>query len=348
MADAIAIPSSIEDVDAAWMTSALAAAYPGIEVSAVTRGEPTAGIAITSRVARLRLELRGAPGPTGVVVKLRNPAWPHGATMYEREVRFYRELAAKHALPAPRCYHAAYDAMSGAFALVLEDLGDGAHRLEGFDRDEALAVLDRIAAMHAAWWNSGTLRAADWPGKIYPLERGERMLANFRRRWPELAAREHLPTGDALHAAAADIDDDFPGALAALADRPPTLIHSDLHAENLLLTQRAGHPRVVAIDWQNAAFACPAFDLAMVLTAVAPDVIRAHHDELLAHYAATLSRPDYPLLLARADLTTCLRWMLAGGINWYLDFQAESLRDAATVRAHWTRLTTATTRVSVS
>jgi aminoglycoside phosphotransferase (APT) family kinase protein len=340
MVDAVAIPEHIEDVDARWMTRALQATCPGIEVVDVTTGGPTGGIAITSRVARLRLQLRpGTSGPTAVVVKLRNPAWAHGETMYQREVRFYRELAAASRLPVPRCYHAAYDESSGAFAIVLEDVGDvrPGHRLGGLDRDEAGAVLDAIATMHAAWWNSDQLRAAAWPGKGYPLERAERMLANLRRRWPELEARGHLPVDDALRAAVARIDDRFPAALTALGDRQPTLIHSDLHAENLLLDGL----RVIAIDWQNASFACCAFDVAMVLTAVQPDVLRADLLALLARYTATLARPDYPAPHLLTDVTTCTHWMLAGGINWYLDFEAESIRDTATVRAHWTRLATA-------
>lgn len=340
MAGGVAIPEHLEDVDARWLTRALQTACPGVEVVDVTSGGPTGGIAITSRVARLRLQLRpGTSGPTAVVVKLRNPAWQHGATMYQREVRFYRELAPAHTLPVPRCYHAAYDESSGAVAIVLEDLGDvrPGHRLGGLDRDEATAVLEAIADMHAAWWDSPALHAAAWPGKPYPLERAERMLANFRRRWPELEARGHLPIDDALRAAVARIDDQFPAALNRLGDRPPTLIHSDLHAENLLLDGL----RVIAIDWQNASFACCAFDLAMVLTAVQPDVLRADLETLLARYALRLARADYPAPLLRTDVATCIHWMLAGGINWYLDFQAESLRDTETVRGHWTRLATA-------
>src|SRR5690606_31118820 len=105
---ALPIPLTLDAIadDPRWLERA-----PGLDVGAIraVRQAPGAGgIAVTSRVARLVLEL--APGPEGrsrsVFAKVRNPAWRYGPALHEREVRFYRELAPGHPeLPAPRCYY---------------------------------------------------------------------------------------------------------------------------------------------------------------------------------------------------------------------------------------------------
>ena len=41
---------------------------------------------------------------------------------YEREIRFYQEIASRTAVRVPRDYFSAFDAANGDFVLVLEDM----------------------------------------------------------------------------------------------------------------------------------------------------------------------------------------------------------------------------------
>lgn len=75
-----------------------------------------------------------------------DPAW--SSRVLGLEIRFYRELAGRAGVPAPRCYHAELDPATGVFALVLEDLGDRVpgHRLDG------LAAVRHMFIGSASWF----------------------------------------------------------------------------------------------------------------------------------------------------------------------------------------------------
>lgn len=65
--------------------------------------------------------------------------------LYEREVRFYTDIAPGLEGPVAQCYHAAYDPDSGAFDLVLSDaapavVGD---EIRGASPDQARLALTR-------------------------------------------------------------------------------------------------------------------------------------------------------------------------------------------------------------
>lgn len=341
------IPRSLDELTPGWLTAALregGALAPEARVTRVEPGAPTGGIAVSSIVARLRLGTAPAgAGPAGVVAKLVNPAWTRGTELYRREVRFYRELAPAHPLLTPRSYHAALDEGSGAFILLLEDLGDAepGHPLEGLDDAGAEAVIDAVADLHRRWWESRELEGAGWPGRSYAPERAADIAARFAENRHRLDAQGLYPHSGALRRAAAAIEDRLVGDLVGLGEGPRTLIHADLHAENLFLSRGAGGLRVVAVDWQHAAFANPAFDLGHVLGSTRPEVLGRRWEELLARYLERLDRPGVSLEALRARVAAALRGMLAGIVNWLVVFEAESPRDAETLQGHWERLAAA-------
>ena len=57
--------------------------------------------------------------------------------------------------------------------------------------------------------------------------------------------------------------------------------------------------------------------------------------------AAVLDRVDLDRI--RADADAAVDWNFAGVATWLVSFELESLRDAATVQGHWTRLASALT-----
>src|SRR6185312_828061 len=133
-----------------------------------------AGVGFLGVVNRLRLRYDGdANGaPETVIAKL--PRSDPGARMitstfrfYEREVRFYEQMAEANNLKAPRAYFSAFEPVSGDFALLLEDLAPGRNgdQLAGLTIDDARTAVIALARMQAQWWERPALKVFDWlPG----------------------------------------------------------------------------------------------------------------------------------------------------------------------------------------
>jgi Ser/Thr protein kinase RdoA (MazF antagonist) len=333
----LAIPTDLEAVDAAWLSRAL-----GVSIVAVAPGGPVGGIAVTSRVTRLRLE-SDPPGaaPDSVAVKVANPAWTHGSALHEREVRFYRELAAGHDLPAPRCYHADFDPETGAFVLVLEDLGDvvPGHRLDGLDRAEAVAVAEGLADLHRRFWGRAELRDLEVRG--HDADRIARTLATFADRWPAIEASGKYSIGDELRRVLPAVRHRYAAGMLAISSQPQTLIHADAHVENFFLEATPQGLRLILIDWQNPCFGHCAFDVSQLISSIKPELVTDCREPALAAYHRRLGAPDYPLERLALDVAAAVRHQFIGSASWFATFEAERLRDAATIKNHWTRLSAA-------
>src|SRR4051812_42557704 len=128
------IPGTTRAITAEWLTDALHAGgclEPAAWVATVVH-EPMAGVVgLLSEVARLRLTFAGAsPGaPTTLIAKCAAEA-PENRQMamavgcYEREVRFYQQIAPRLGVRVPGCFAADLDEDTGEFVLLLEDLTD--------------------------------------------------------------------------------------------------------------------------------------------------------------------------------------------------------------------------------
>ena len=79
---------------------------------------------------------------------------------YEREVRFYKEIAPTVGIRTPRCYHADWDRDSGLFVLLLEDLAPAQQgdQIDGCTLEQAALALDELAKLHAPRWADPTAR----------------------------------------------------------------------------------------------------------------------------------------------------------------------------------------------
>src|SRR5207302_9915527 len=78
---------------------------------------------------------------------------------YEKEVAFYRELAAQTPLRTPEVYFADHDLETDNFVLVMQDVGHlrAADQIAGCKRDDALAAVGALARHHASFWNDTRL-----------------------------------------------------------------------------------------------------------------------------------------------------------------------------------------------
>ena len=311
----IRVPRSLDEVDAAWMSAAL-----GTRVESLSPTGPLAGLVVTCAAARFRLT---GDGPDTVVVKL---GTHDDKGMNAREICTYRELAEA---PLPHCWFAEHDGTRSV--LVLEDLSPlhPGHPITGATEAQTIALLDQIAGWQRAWWT----RTGIWPDKVLPdgVSHGQRVSGGWAR-----LDRDRFPASPDTARAIEAITRDMPHHLDLLARSPASLVHCDLHAENVWFDG----DRVIVLDWQNTTRGPAAIDVAGALTCAAPGVIENGWEALLEHYRRRLGVwPDGPAALHHA-VRAAVAYQ-AGAIAWLADNASTTDRTEAAMRGHWDRLSTA-------
>ncbi len=289
------VPETLDELDVRWLSEAL-----GFEVDYV-RSEPlAAGVGVLSEVSRLHLE--GDEAPETVIVKLASldgDQRRYAATfgLYEREVRFYEQLARDVDVRVPQALHAEVVEEGARFVLVLEEVqgGRSVDQLQGCSVADAEAVVDAISTLHGRWWGRGRLDELGWlPGAV------DAESTTYIRTAPELVAslraRHELddaaqPWLDAL------VDGKYEALLARWASSGAlTLCHHDLRFENLLFD--VGAASVCLLDWQRVQHNLGVIDLASFLGQHVPTEFRRLHQEALVrrYHDAIVDRgaTDYP------------------------------------------------------
>jgi hypothetical protein len=222
-----------------------------------------------------------ATGPASLVAKLpsTDPLAARTAASlgaYEREARFYAELAPRTALSLPT-----HHGTLGDCGLLLEDLSG----LEPGDQFQDMPIARlrqarrQLVALQAPFWDDPETAALDWLHRRQGVPiRG--IVERMERSWAVAADRL---TGDFDRAERNVIDRFVAGAggWAQSLDGPFSLSHHDFRADNLLL----GGERLVVLDWQTVGWGAPMFDVAYLLgTSVGPETRRAlERDEIRRH-----------------------------------------------------------------
>src|ERR1700737_522609 len=270
------VPSTIEELDAKWLTRVLGAAITGV------RAEQ---IAVDSGFSSLlyRLHLTGdASVPGSVIAKL--PAQSEGRVAMEvmggdaRELAFYRYVAGRAPMGTPRVYAARMATDSTDFVLVLEDLGDwdNADHLAGLSLERVRLGIAQLAGLHA--WstdpaNSAALNA--FPSLDNQMTR-EVFPAVFAQGWQVYREHARAPVTPVVARYAERFADHAGHALRALTERS-MLVHGDIRADNLFFSP----DQLKVVDFQLAARGVGASDIAYLVSQGLPTALRAGRDEEL-------------------------------------------------------------------
>ena len=127
-------------------------------------------------------------GPETLVLKVAAPDEMSRQTgvslgLYEREVRFYREVAPHIGGPLALCHHASYDRDAGRFTLLLDDAGPAVQgdEIAGCDPDRARLAVTELARLHGPALGSEALAKASWLNRPSPINQAlvEQLLAGF-------------------------------------------------------------------------------------------------------------------------------------------------------------------------
>ena len=314
MSDPVAFPDRPEGVTADWLTRALNASFPGVEVATVETVDQHSGT-----TGRLRLRLSYAPGPEGpetVFVKL--PPFDESqrklvaaTDMGRREARFYGGPAAEAPLRVPRAYFAAHGQEASEYVMVLEDLQARgcrfSNRLEPFGGPQAGQLIEDLARLHARFWNDA--RFSNELAWVQPAMRGP-----FGARLVASAREQFADRFPAVFTELCLLYEEHHEAITELMDEgEQTLIHGDTHAGNQFLDG----DQVGLYDWAVVSRSPGIRDIAIYLGNSCPtDMRREHQDRWLHRYHEVLvesgvDAPSFETLWLRFRRSVLYAWIAA-------------------------------------
>ncbi len=330
------IPDTPDEVTPEWLSTVLT------DAGVLTVGRVIASqwervgeeYGFTGLVGRVELRYEDEPGtpPASLIVKLpmakgdavsghravqeRDPALMR--LYYERcvrELRFYREIGVS---VAPMLYYSAADEAQHRVVLLLEDLSGGRQGdvLEGCSIDDARLVIDQLAPFHARWWGDRALASGFPVAGRDPREREQRYARQvdlFIERYGDRLSPTISGVLEGLRSRLVDVA----GALYA---RQKTLIHGDLHLDNLLFDARGDGRSVTVLDWQTVSIGSPAWDVALFLFgSLSVDDRRGAENELFDRYVGLLSAHGVRGFSSedlRLDCGLAVLLALAGTVGW--------------------------------
>src|SRR2546426_2789530 len=252
----VKLPAGPQELTAEWLTTALHETAT-VRNAAVTDfdyeiiGE---GVGVLGQIARVHLQYDTpeADAPTSLVGKFpaaaqENRDLANLFLFYEREVRFYEEIAEEVELRTPARYYSCFDPKTCDYVLLMEDMhparcGD---QVAGCGSEEAATLIREMGRFHATWWDHPRLPSLDWiPMGDDPVNQGAEQAYN------DCFGAFLQKFGDRMPPRALQIAERFKNKIIAIehefASAPLTIAHGDLRYDNLYFS---GEGMAVA-DWQ--------------------------------------------------------------------------------------------------
>lgn len=294
------VPMTPDEFDTAILEELIRTAHPDVRLasaSVVDAALSTAGDERVSTARRIAFDVTNADGsdpvvPSRLMVKVARPEFRE-IPLYENEVNIFTRIGNELPIRVPRSFGGVRDPESVTFGLVLEDLRSANATFENvlspLTPDDTAALLDQLASLHAAYWESPRFQGdLAWvqphtSGPIHdlftsgvtPLIEHEVATHQFKRELVQSTGE----TTASLRAKVARVQ-------AHQATLPRTLLHGDAHVGNTycLPDGQRGY-----LDLQLAAYGFCMHDVSYTIaTSLDVDDRRAHERELIAGYRQRL------------------------------------------------------------
>jgi hypothetical protein len=267
------------DLTVEWLTSALGVGVRAFAFERIGTGQ-------MSECYRVALSYaNGDSGPNSVVLKVaatdpvsRQTGLALG--LYEREVRFYTEIAPGLGGPIAPCHHAAYNTDTGAFHLLLGDAAPAVvgNEIHGATVEQALLALAELARVHAPLLGDTAMANADWLNRESPMSQAliGQLYAGFLERYRDQIAPAHREVCERLVAS-------FDAYIASetAPQRAHGLVHGDYRLDNMLFGEPGAARPLTVVDWQTVTWGPAMTDVAYFLGCALPDDLRRDHYEAL-------------------------------------------------------------------
>lgn len=289
------IPAGPQELTAEWLTYALRQTGTITDAAVVSFDNKliAEGVGLMGQLARLSLRYNvPEPGaPRSLIAKFpaaseENRKIGNIFRIYEREIRFYEEIAGDVDLRTPRRYFSAMDVEAGEYVLLLEDLAPAqvGDQLDGCSAERADLAIRELAKFHAAWWDSPRLAEIDWMPYINdPLYKPVELI--YQGAWGPFLDRFGSMLPDSIR----DIGERLGSRTANLRDRlaepPTTIFHGDYRTDNLFFATPEGGDPLSVIDWQISSRGRGAYDVGFFISqSLRPEVRKAREVDLLRTY----------------------------------------------------------------
>jgi hypothetical protein len=241
----------------------------------------------------------GDSGPTSVVLKVaatdpvsRQTGMALG--LYEREVRFYTDIAPGLGGPVAPCHHAGFNSDTGAFHLLLGDAGPAVvgDEIRGATIEQAALALAELGRLHGPLLGDPAMAQADWLNRESPMNQAliGQLYAAFSARYRDQIAPQHREVCERLVGS-------FDGYLDSAAGGLHGLVHGDYRLDNMLFGEPGADRPLTVVDWQTVTWGPAMTDVAYFLgCALADEHRRDQYDALLRAYHDALG-PDTAISL---------------------------------------------------
>jgi hypothetical protein len=307
------IPDSLEAVTDDWLLTLVQhdKALHGEDVTHIARRQVGDGIGQSGEFSRVTATT--ASGLTkDYFLKLRAPLdGMHQVAlhyrMYEKEFKFYTELAGQMPARTPQIFYAEFDKQNEKIVLLMEfmDSWHSPDQIVGATDKQVRSAIKALAKISAPLW--GKTSALEWlptyaDGYLHETHGDMQACA------PIFAERFM----DALPIAQQDFDrmiSGWPAIMEKLCEGPLTFTHNDFRSENLFFS--ADDSEVAVIDWQLISAIRPSWDFAYLIgTNIKTDMRRANQQQYIDLYLAELAK--HGISYAEADLREDMKWTLLG------------------------------------
>lgn len=294
------IPAGSHELTADWLTQALRETGT-IAKSAVASFDAEAigvGVGFMGQLAKVQLQY-DAPeegAPASLIAKFPaasddNREVAQIFRFYERETKFYEEIATTAHMLTPKRYYSALDTASGAFVLLLEDLTNSrvGDQVAGCSAEEADLALRNLADFHAAWWESPRLAALDWMPLLNDPVIAQTAEQAYNDAWGPVIESFGALIPPAMQELGVRFGKNVVNLMNELAVPPRTISHGDYRLDNLFFPTD-GSDKLTVIDWQISARGRGVFDVAYFLSGtLQPEERKAKEMELLGTYHKVLT-----------------------------------------------------------
>lgn len=292
------IPQTVADITPVWLTEALRSTGAATgTVTAIEAAPVGVGIGLMGALCRLRVTYTDGDGPASIIAKF--PADGEASRMvaellgmYRKEVRFYEQLSKRAGVSHAECYYSALDDETQQFILLLSDLSGGrvVDQLAGCPISDARVAVERLADLHASFWNDSEVESAQWISRLCDSPFLDGVVFSYQTSWGP--AQELF--GDRMPDHIKELGDCFdallPDLMARLSAAPVTMSHGDYRLDNIFFDDANGD--LAVCDWQLVDRSRGGRDLGYFLTgsltpadraACERDLVRAYAERLAAN-----------------------------------------------------------------
>lgn len=290
-------PYSAAEITPEWLTAMLRAGghLGAASVTGIERETIGDGVGFLGELTRLTLtyDRPEAGAPPTLVSKLPTAFTPARGLanmfhFYEREGRFYEDVAPHVGMRLPKCYGNIVDVSGDRYLLLLEDIraavpGD---QLTGCQVAAAETVISHIAGFHAHWWRNPALEAfAAWmPTMSDPMY--DYLQPLWQASWqPFLEFQTEDFPRDEMQKFADQAIAVMPASRARLDAMPQSIAHTDFRLDNMFFGEPGGEIPFALIDWQLTLRGPAMLDIGYFLSqSLDVELRRAHEERLVRDY----------------------------------------------------------------